>query len=158
MAPGTYWVHTYVAGAEFCESSFTAGGASLGREPVTIGISGATAPMELALRDDCAKLTLALPQNLSAVTPGEERFYSVYLVPDFDFTHDLNPVVLRPSTSRSFTVDGLTPGNYHVYMFAANAQLEYRNPAALAALPNPGQAITLSPGAQSSLVLEAPGQ
>jgi len=36
-------------------------------------------------------------------------------------------------------------------------QLEYRNPAALAALPNPGQSVSLSPGVASDLVLEAPG-
>ena len=53
-------------------------------------------------------------------------------------------------------MDGLTPGNYHVYTFAASAILEYHNPAALAALPSPGQPITLSPGTTSSLVLEVP--
>ncbi|HEY1649163.1 MAG TPA: carboxypeptidase-like regulatory domain-containing protein [Terracidiphilus sp.] len=158
MAPGAYWVHTYLPGIGLCESSFTAGGASLGREPLTIGLSGATAPMELTLRDDCAQLTMSLPDNLAGIAAGEERFFTVYVVPDLDFTRDLRPVILRPSTSRTFTLAGLTPGNYRVYTFAGNVRLEYRNPAALAALPNPGQAITLSPGAQSGLVLEAPAQ
>jgi hypothetical protein len=156
MAPGTYWVHTFISGRGLCEASFTAGGASLGREPVTIGLSGTTAPMQLALRDDCARLTLSLPENLTAIASGEDRFYSVYLVPDFDYTSDLHPVILRPSTSATVTLNDLTPGNYHVYVFKGDVQLEYRNPAALAALANPGQAITLSPGAASSLVLEAP--
>jgi len=35
--------------------------------------------------------------------------------------------------------------------------LEYRNPAVLAALPNSGQAVTLSPGSMATLVLEVPG-
>jgi Carboxypeptidase regulatory-like domain len=153
MAPGAYWVHTYLAGSGLCESSFTAGGANLGREPVTIGISGATAPLELALRDDCAQLTLQLPENLAGTSSGEEKFYTAYVVPDFDFTRDLDPALLRPS-SRTFTVHGLTPGNYHVYTFEGNTRLEYRNSAVLAALPNPGQAITLSPGTASDLVLE----
>jgi Carboxypeptidase regulatory-like domain len=157
MAPGSYWVHTYLSGRGLCESSFTAGGASLGHEPVTIGLSGATAPMELALRDDCAQLTISLPESLAGTTAGEERFYTVYVLPDFDYTKDLSPVVLRPSSTTTATLNDLTPGNYHVYMFEGNVPLEYRNPAVLAVLPNPGQTVTLSPGAAATLVLEAPG-
>lgn len=156
MAPGPYWVHTYVSGRGLCEASFTAGGANLGREPVTIGLSGATAPLELALRDDCAQLTVSLPENLTGITAGEERFYTAYVVPDFDSTKDISSVVLRPSVNATFTLNDLTPGNYHVYTFEGNVQLEYRNSAVLAALPNPGQTLTLSPGATSNLVLEAP--
>jgi hypothetical protein len=53
------------------------------------------------------------------------------------------------------TLNGLTPGDYHVYTFVGAVQLAYRNREALAALKNPGQAITLSPGATGSLVVEA---
>jgi hypothetical protein len=158
MAPGQYWAHTFVSGRSLCESSFTAGGASLGREPLAISLSGATAPMQLALRDDCAQLALHLPDNLMETGAGDEKYYTVFAVPDFDFTWDITPVVLRPSTGGAFTLNNLTPGSYHVYTFAGNANLEYRNPAVLAALPNPGQTVTLSPGATANLVLEAPGQ
>jgi hypothetical protein len=153
---GAYWVHTHLQKG-LCEASFTAGGANLAREPVIIGLSGSTAPMDLTVRDDCARLTLRLPQNLTTLAPGEEPFYTIYVVPDFDSTADVEPVTLRPSTGGSMTLEDLAPGSYHVYMFDAPVQLEYRNPAALAALPNPGQSVSLSPGVASDLVLEAPG-
>jgi hypothetical protein len=155
--PGSYWVHTNILDKTLCESSFTAGGASLAREPVVIGLSGSTAPMELTLRDDCAGLQLSLPETLATITAGVEPFFTVYVVPDFDFTTDLTPVTLRPSTGGTVTLSGLTPGNYHVYTLPGFAQLEYRNREALAALPNPGQAITLSPGTTGNLIVEAPG-
>jgi len=158
MDPGQYWVHTFLAGRGLCESSFTAGGASLGREPLTIGLSGQTAPLELTLRDDCAQLALHLPQDLAQIVAGEEKFYTVFVVPDFDFTWDIAPVVLRASSGGAFRLDNLTPGNYHVYVFENYADLAYHNPAALAALQNPGQAVTLSPGATADLVLEVPAQ
>jgi hypothetical protein len=158
MSPGKYWAHTFVSGQGFCESSLTAGGAGLGREPLTIGSSGTSAPLELTLRDDCAKLALSLPENLMEMGAGEEKYYTVYVVPDFDFTWDISPILLRPTSGGTFTLNNLTPGNYHVYTFEGTANLEYRNPAALAALPNPGQAVTLSPGTTANLVLEAPGQ
>jgi hypothetical protein len=158
MAPGAYWVHTFLHAPGLCESAFTAGGASLAREPLTIGLTGATAPMQLTLRDDCARLALQLPEDLLENGAGEEKYYTVFVVPDFDFTSYVSPIVLRPSSGGSFTVADLTPGSYHVYTFEGEASLEYHNPDALRALPNPGQTVTLSPGATANLVVEAPAQ
>jgi len=155
--PGSYWVHAR-AQKGFCEASFTAGGANLAREPLVIGISGSTAPMELTVRNDCSRLTVSLPESLSSLGPGEEPFYTVYVIPEFDSTADVEPMTLRASTGGSFTLDDLTPGNYRVYMFDAPVQLEYRNPSALAALPNVGQEVTLSPGVTGHVVLEAAGR
>ena len=138
------------------DPSFTAGGANLGREPLVVGRSGPSAPLSLTLRDDCAGLTLALPASLAGPVAGEEPFYTVYVVPDFNSTSDVVPQTLRPSSGATVTLEGLTPGGYHVYSFATPVALEYRNPEALAALPNPGQAVTLSPGTTSNLVVEAP--
>jgi hypothetical protein len=156
--PGSYWVHTQVGISGYCEQSFTAGGASLAREPLAVGLSGATAPMELTLRDDCAQLTLSLSLALAASVSPEEHAYTVYVVPDFDSTVDIEPVTLRPSSGGTVTLRNLTPGSYHVYTFDTPVALEYSNPAALAALPTSGQTVTLSPGASANLVLEAPGQ
>ena len=155
--PGSYWVHTSIGMKGFCESSFIAGGVNLAREPVILGLTGSAVPMELTLRDDCAKLTLSLPQSLAAPASGEEPFYTVYAIPEFDSTGDVQPSTLRTSTGGSVTLDNLTPGSYRVYTFTGPARLEYRNPATLAALPNPGQQVTLSPGSTSNLVLEVPG-
>jgi len=156
--PGTYWAHAHIGPKALCEASFTAGGASLAREPLVLSLSGASAPMELTLRDDCAKLTLTLPPAMLAFAAGEEPYYTVYVVPDFDSTVDLEPVTLRPTSGASVTVEGLTPGSYHVYTFLSPVALEYRNRAALSALPEPGQAVTLTAGATGTLTLEAPPQ
>ena len=156
LAPGSYLVHTSIAQHGLCESSFTAGGASLAREPLTVGAGGAIAAMALTLRDDCATLKLSLPPTLMSQNAGEEAAFTVYVVPDFDSTVDVTPLTLRPSSGGSITLDNLTPGKYHVYAFAMPVELEYRNPDATAALPNPGQAVTLDPSSTSTLVLEAP--
>jgi hypothetical protein len=153
--PGPYWVHTHIQQKGLCENSFTAGGASLAREPLVIGLGGPAAPMELTLRDDCAQLQLSLPESQSSITAGEEPYYSVYVVPDFDSTGDIEPLVLRPSTGGTTTINDLPPGNYHVYTFAGFAQFAYRN---REGLPISGQAITLAPGTTGNLVVEAPGQ
>jgi hypothetical protein len=154
VPPGGYWVHTVLSASGYCESSFTAGGANLAREPLLVGQAGVPAPLELALRDDCAKLSLSLPEDLDGTKPGEEKYYTAYAIPDFDYTVDLQAVTLRLSSGGTVTLSGLTPGNYHVYTLEGNASFEYRNPAVLAALPS--QAITLSPGATADLVVAVP--
>jgi hypothetical protein len=154
VQPGAYWLHTVAAPNGYCESSFIAGGANLAREPLLVGQAGVQAPLELTLRDDCAKLTLSLPEAIAGETPGEEKYYSVFAIPDFDYTFNVQPVTLRPSSGGTITLNGLTPGNYHVYTLKGNASFEYRNPAALAALPS--QAVTLSPGATASVVVNVP--
>jgi hypothetical protein len=153
---GPVWLSAQVNDRSLCVDSFTAGGANLARETLIAGLNGAPQPLELTLRDDCAKLTLELPQALSAFLPGDEPFYTVYVVPDFDTAADIPPMSVHPSSGASLTLEGLTPGSYHVYLFDTPMRLEYRNPAALAALPRPGQAVILSPGAASNVVLEAP--
>jgi hypothetical protein len=154
--PGSYWAHSAIAQKSLCEASFTAGGASLAREPLVVGIAGASATLSLALRDDCASLTLSLPSAVAGNVAGVEKFYTVYAVPDFDSTSDVVPQTLRPSTGGKVTLTGLTPGPYHVYAFDRPVALEYRNPAALTGLANVGQTVTLSPGANTDLVVGVP--
>jgi hypothetical protein len=118
-----------------------------------LGLSGTTATLVLTLRNDCASLTLLLPNSVG-LSAGEERPYTVYVIPDFDSTEDVVPQTLGPSTGGRITLRGLTPGNYHVYAFPRPVALEYRNPSVLASLP--GQAVALAPNAEAELTLEAP--
>ena len=153
-AAGAYWIHTNITPKTWCEASFTAGGANLGHEPLVINAQSTTnAPLTLALRDDCAKLTLLLPSSVG-LAAGEERSYTVYLVPDFDSTQDVVPQTLRPSTGGRVTLTGVAPGNYHVYAFDHPTALEYRNPAVLAALAS--QPVSLAPNGERELTVEVP--
>jgi hypothetical protein len=156
MGPGMYWVHTTIPQKGICEGSFTAGGASLAREPLVISPSGATPPLTLTLRDDCASLWLTLPPTVATPEEGEEPSYTVYVVPEFDSTGDVAPITLRPSSGGMFALSGLTPGPYKVYAFPSPVELEYRNPEAMAALPNPGQTVTLEPSATGRVEVEVP--
>ncbi|MGA2537608.1 MAG: carboxypeptidase regulatory-like domain-containing protein [Terracidiphilus sp.] len=154
--PGAYWVSVSMQQKGICAGSFTAGGLNLSRDPLPLSLVASPPQMELTLRDDCGTLALALPQALATFLPGEEPFYTVYVVPDFDTVQDIPPMNMHASSGPTLTVDGLTPGSYHVYTFDSPMHLEYRNPAALAALPNAGQQVTVSAGTVANLVLEAP--
>jgi hypothetical protein len=151
--PGAYWLSGYLPRKGVCAGALTAGSFNLAREPLVLSLANPAPPMELELRDDCGTLALNLPGVQAAFVPGEEPFYTVYVVPDFDTVADIPPMTMHPSSGPTLTVDGLTPGSYHVYTFDSPVHLEYRNPAAL---PNSGQQVTVSSGTTSSLTLEAP--
>jgi len=153
-----HWIGTLVNDRSLCVDSFSAGGFNFAREPLKVALGASPPPMELTLRDDCAKLALTLPPALADFLPGEEPFYTVYVVPDFDTTADIPPMTVHPSSGATLTVDGLTPGSYHVYVFNEPVRLEYRNPAVMAALPTQGQQVTLSAGTTGNLMLEVPGR
>lgn len=155
-SPGSYWVHTNLEDKHYCADSLMAEGSNLGREPLTIGVSGSSVPLMLSLRDDCAKLALTLAATAGGSGVGEEPFYTVYVVPDFDSTEDVVPQTLRPSTGGRVTLTGLTPGNYHVYVFDQPIALAYREKAVMNVLSNRGQTIDLAPGQAASLTIEAP--
>lgn len=155
---GPLWINVLVNDRSVCVDSFTAGGINLARDPLNISPTAIPPPMELTLRDNCAQVTLQLPPSLSTFQPGDEPFYTVYLVPDFDTPVDLPPMTIHASSGANLTLEGLTPGGYHVYVFDNPVRLEYRNPAALAALAAHGQAVALSPGGNVTLVLEVRNQ
>jgi hypothetical protein len=152
---GSYWVSTAVGPRTLCESSFTAGGVSLAREPLVLGAAGSAAALVLSLRDDCARLTLSLPGSVG-FTAGEERAYTVYVIPTFDSTQSVVAQTLRMSTGGRVTLTGLTPGSYHVFTFDRPVALEYRNPEVLASLPS--QTVSLEPSAEAELTVEVPQQ
>jgi hypothetical protein len=156
VGPGPHWISTEVNDRSLCVDSFTAGGINLAREPLNVALGASPPSMELTLRDDCATLALTLPPMLAAFLPGDEPFYTVYVVPDFDTTTDIPPMNVHPSSGATLNVNGLTPGSYHVYTFDRPVRLEYRNPEALTAQCTPGQSVTLAAGTTSSLMLEVP--
>jgi hypothetical protein len=156
--PGSYWVTANVRQKGICESALTAVGANLAREPLVIGSSGSSLSMQLTLRDDCASLQVSLPDSQTSVTAGVEMYYSVYVIPDFDSTAEVQRVTLRPSTGGSTTISNLPPGNYHVYTFPGFTEFAYLNRDALQAMSSHAQAITLSPSATASLEVEVPAQ
>jgi hypothetical protein len=151
--PGAYWVNANIQQG-LCVGSFNAGGLNPARDPLVLSLASAPPPIELTLTDDCARLTLTLPPALMSVVSGEEPELTVYVVPDFDTVQNLPPMTMRPSSGGTLALNGLTPGSYHVYAFNSPVSLEYRNPAALAAVAGAGKPVTLNAGATATLMLE----
>lgn len=154
--PGSYWLTAYVQRKGLCAGTLSAGSFNLAREPLALSLTTGPPPMELVVRDDCGTLSLTLPATLSAFAPGEEPYYTVYVVPDFDTVQSIPPMTMHPSSGPTLNLDSLTPGSYHVYFFDSPVHLEYRNPTVMAALSNPGQQVTVAAGTTASLTLEAP--
>ena len=108
--PGAYWLSVNLARKGVCVGALGAGGVNLAREPLAISLASAPPTLDLTLRDDCGTLALNLPPALATFLPGDEPFYTVYIVPEFDTVQDIPPLTIHPSSGQTLTVDGLTRG------------------------------------------------
>ncbi len=151
-----HWISTQVNDRGLCLDSFSAGGINLAREPLNLAPGASPPPMELTLRDDCAKLALTLPPALADFLPGEEPFYTVYVVPDFDTTADIPPMTVHPSSGATLTVDGLTPGSYHVYRLQRAGAAGISQPGGDGRSAYAGAAGDALAGETGNLMLEVP--
>ena len=151
-APGSYWIQVTSGNDGECVGAVTSGGQSLATTPWVAGPLGTGTPIEVVLRTDCAKLTVQLPAELTANSPGESATRFVYAVPEFDSMEEAFHTEIAPSGDRSATLSDMPPGTYRVYALRTPQTIEFRNPAALARLGS-GQAVTLEPNGASTLVL-----
>ena len=115
---GPHWISTEVFDRSLCVDSFHGRRHQPGPRAAesASGLLAAADGADTARRlREAARWTL--PPALAAFLPGDEPFYTVYVVPDFDTTADIPPMNMHPSSGATLTVDGLAPGSYHVYVF-----------------------------------------
>jgi hypothetical protein len=160
MQPGRYWVQTYANQGYVV--SITAGGTDLARDPLVIGQGGASAPIDIVLRNDMANLSVRAKSlssmsrdnssGGSSMNPSQEALLGyLYLIPQFD-----TPSVLpqsMPLQQTAFTVN-LQPGTYRVLALDHPVDLEYRNPKAMEAYAGKGQIVTLEPNGTANLEVD----
>jgi hypothetical protein len=156
LTPGRYWLRLnssrgYVAAA-------TMGNVDLLREPFMVG-SGASAPVEIRLRDDFAEVEgtvtgLAEKAAIGSEAPSEGHAPVgwVYLVPLPDSSGQYQ--VLGIYEGR-FTHPNMTPGSYRVLAFTTqHPNLPYRDPEAMKAYESKGPVIQLAAGQKASVQVQ----
>lgn len=155
-APGSYWIQGGESRPGVCMGAVTAAGQSLAHTPWTAGAGGTGSSIDVVVRTDCAKLTVKLPASGQVDAPGEDQSYYFYAVPEFDSIAEVHEGIVQRSGETSSELGDLTPGTYRVFVFDEPHSLEYRAAGALEKLAGQGQEVTLEPGGNATLVLEAP--
>jgi hypothetical protein len=114
--------------------------------------AGTNPPIEIALRQDCAQLTLSLPpkEREAAI----RTYYYVWVVPEFPTLQEPTRNTISTSDEALNEESFLTPGRYRVYSFTSSADVPYRDADAMERIAGSGQSITLAPNEHAHLVLE----
>ena len=150
VLPGKYWVQPYAN--QGYVASITAGGTDLARDPLVIGPGGASAPIDIVLRNDTATLSVRLKTTGSASEAGEDQPHGyLYLLPQFDSSYVMQRVMISAQISY---MPNIPPGTYHAFALDREMDLEYRNPKALEAYTGKGQIITMEPNGTTNLQIE----
>jgi hypothetical protein len=165
VEPGRYWVSVnafrgYVASA-------VAGGIDLLRQPLAVGPGGASAPIEIVLRDDTAAIEgtvdgMPTPPRSARNSATVGVTYTglgptpqgpwVYCVPLPDSPGRFTESWISPEGT--FHIQQLPPDAYRVLAFDhQQLELEYQNPEAMRAYQGKGWVVRLVPGQTERLRL-----
>jgi hypothetical protein len=135
-------------------ASATSGGVDLLHQPLMVGAGGASAPIEITLRDD----TATLDGTVSPIPPtGDEP--NPYGGGVFVFCYPIESEVGRlvqgfAGADGKFSIQNLPPGRYLVLAFSTpNQNLEYRNQEVLRQYESKGTIVTLEPGQKAEVKL-----
>jgi hypothetical protein len=158
LAPGRYWLQFHSSRGYV--ASATVGGVDLLHEPLVVA-SGSSAPIEITMRDDGAKIGGALASMISAPKtsaappdPGAAipRAF-IYCVPIGDGPGEFQQ--LSVGADGKFTSPMMAPGTYRVMAFQTpQPTLPYRDTEAMRAYETKGQVVQLSPGQKQSVQLQ----
>ena len=170
--PGRYWVQAQAV-QEGYVASISCDGVDLTREPLVIGPSGASGPIEVTLRNDGGTLNITLAESQDSSASGIRSAAFLYVVPQFDFVGPISHQILDSLGSTQITgfnggfgmsrssepkavVGGLAPGSYRVYAFATPHDLEYRSPDAMQPYADQSQVVTVAAHETTSIEVKLP--
>lgn len=162
--PGLYWVET--TNGEGYVSSITSGDTDLAREPLAIGPGGASAPVEITLRNDYGSIVVgavsagqpsAAPGANGGASLGEQRRVYVYAIPLFATSSNWVPTITVPAygtrAGQQSTIRHVPPGQYRVVAFDAPQAIAFHTPEDRAKYADEGQTVTVEPGGAASVEL-----
>jgi hypothetical protein len=132
-------------------ASATSGGVDLLHKPLVVGAGGASAPIEITLRDD----TATLDGTVSPIPPTENESnpYGGVSVFCFPIESEAGRLVQGfAGVDGKFSIQNLPPGRYLVLAFSTPSQnLEYRNQEVLREYESKGTIVSLEPGQKAEV-------
>ena len=156
VQPGRYRVHVNTS-IGFV-SSITSGGTDLQRQPLVVGLGGATPPIEITVRDDGAQVEGTIEGTTSTEvrragfnSPGQ-LLGNVYFVPIADSGGQFSEAWV--SQDGKFQLQQLPPGAYRVLAFdRQQLDLEYASDEVMGQYDSKTKVIRVAPGQKEHLRL-----
>ena len=157
VTPGKYWVTIFPFVGYV--SSVTSGGVDLSREPLIVGAGGASAPIEITLRDDTGMIAgqITSEQSGAGASPGStlglRTQIFVYAIPLFSTSQQL----MQGSASQSgeLAIPNLAPGSYRVIAFDHQQNIDFHSPEEMAKYSSMGKTVTVEAGGTVNVQLDS---
>jgi hypothetical protein len=157
---GSYWVKVY--SSRGYAASIRSGNLDLLHQPLVVGAGGATAPIEITMRDDTAEISGTIDGVAPPAQGGpggtEQRRVRLYCIPLGDSSGNFTEIGVQPDGS--FDHPGVPPGAYRLLAFDGATmdptEIEYRNPEAMQAYDAKGLVVHLTSGQRERVTLSTP--
>jgi len=158
LAPDTYRMVPQINGS-LCVRSIQQGGRDV-RDGIVIGAEGAPAPVEIVVTSHCGSVGASvapsdtvLPQDLTVALL--RKSVTELVIEKEGYLNGSVP-------SSAFLLQGVTPGDYMLYAWPRDAQIEYSNPEYMRQFESYGKSVTVTEDGKVSAAIEKvlpnPGQ
>lgn len=138
VPPGRYRLVSMPSGAR-CIDSANAGGVDLSRDEYIVPAGGPAAPIDIAVGNDCGKLSVQIP---ASQPPGSSLV----------LTSDSPLFIPRTAPAINVSFGPLSPGTYHLYRVPTLDGLEYANPEVMRSYT--AQDIVVGPGEDKKVTVD----
>jgi hypothetical protein len=140
VPPGSYRARVQSNGRAECLDTITAGSTDLSKSEYAVAEGTTPVPIHVTLRSDCANLK-------GTVRSGSSNLKGMVLLLPKNLAENYRVFPIGPDGT--FSLMGLSPGDYQLFALSSLAGLEYENPEAMRGLS--GQDVHLDPN-QSAVV------
>jgi len=152
LQPDTYRVLPQVNGAQ-CIGSILQGGRDV-RGGLTVSADAPPAPVEIVVTDHCGKIEATLSVTDSAPATGLTAVLLRKIGDEFAMEKQAGMFLRGRGTAPLFEFQGVTPGDYVLFVWPQDAQVEYANADYMRQFESYGQTVTVTDGATLAVTVD----
>lgn len=152
VPPDNYRVVPQINSQQWCVGSIMQNGRDV-RDGLTISAGVAPDPLEIALTSHCGSIDLTLASSDSPSAPNLTAF--LLRKAGDEFVLDKQAYLGgRPDNPTLFLLQGIAPGDYVLYCWPQDAQIEYTNAEYMRQFESYGKAVTVTADSKVSVTID----
>ena len=161
VSADTYRITSQVTNPQWCIRSILQGGRDV-RDGLTITAGVAPEPLEIVVTSHCGSINATVTPSDSPLPPNLSAFLLRKAGDEFVLEKQAYIGGRSADTAPHFSIQGVAPGDYVLYAWPQDAQIEYNNAEYMRQFESYGQAVTVTEDGKVSVtidkVLAGPGK
>ena len=153
LEPDTYKIVPQLYGPQVCVRSVVQGGRDA-RDGLTIAPGAAPEPIEIVVTSHCGSVDVTVTPSDSGLPPDLMAVLLRKSGDEFVLEKQSNVLANMGETASHGLIQGVAPGDYMVFVWPQDAQIEYANAEYIRQVASYGQAVTVTEDGKVSVTID----